>query len=138
MVIQVLHRASGPPTSAFIHFFVNDSIGGGVYIDDISLVVPTTDIEPADQIPEVYALKQNYPNPFNPSTIISWQLPVASYVELKVYDILGNEVVTLVNENKEAGNYEVMFDASILASGTYIYRLEAGNYVSIKKMSLIK
>jgi len=98
-----------------------------------------TDISDEQEIvPTVYKLNQNYPNPFNPSTVISWQLPISSHVLLKVYDILGNEVATLVNENKEVGYYETNFDGSELASGMYIYRLVAENYISTKKMLLIK
>ena len=85
-----------------------------------------------------YALEQNHPNPFNPSTKISWQSPVASHQTLKVYDILGNEVATLVDEFREAGKYEMNFDASRLASGVYIYKLQAGDFVSSKKMLLLK
>jgi len=88
--------------------------------------------------PKEFALEQNYPNPFNPSTIISWQLPVSSHVSLKVYDILGNQVANLIDENKEAGYYESNYDGSALASGMYIYKLAAGDYVSIKKMLMIK
>jgi hypothetical protein len=82
--------------------------------------------------------EQNYPNPFNPSTTISWQLPVDAFVSLKVYDVLGNEVASLVNEEKPAGIYEVEFDASTLSSGTYFYRLEAGSFVQTRKMILLK
>ena len=93
-------------------------------------------------IPTVYMLNQNFPNPFNPSTVISWQLPDRSHVSLKIYDILGNEVATLINENREAGYYETTFNASSLASGMYIYRLSAsgraGNYFFTRKMLMIK
>ena len=85
-----------------------------------------------------YALDQNYPNPFNPSTIIVFQLPSEGLVTLKVYDILGNEVAILINEQKPQGRYEVNFNASNLASGVYIYKLQAGDFVSSKKMILIK
>jgi len=88
--------------------------------------------------PEIFILDQNYPNPFNPSTIITWQSPVSSHQTLKIYDILGNEVATLVNEYKSAGNYEVEFDASKLSSGIYLYKLQAGEFISTKKMILIK
>jgi len=89
--------------------------------------------------PTQFALEQNYPNPFNPSTVISYQLPVAAgHVSLKVYDILGREVATLVNEQKAPGNYEVKFDGSKLASGVYIYRIEAGKFSDTKKLLLIK
>ncbi|QQS38334.1 MAG: T9SS type A sorting domain-containing protein [Ignavibacteriales bacterium] len=89
-------------------------------------------------IPFKYELSQNYPNPFNPTTTISWQSPVGSHQTIKVYDVLGNEVATLVNEYKEAGSYEVEFDGSSLASGMYIYKLSSGGFTSSKKMILIK
>ncbi len=85
-----------------------------------------------------FSLSQNYPNPFNSSTVIGYQLPVSGVVSLKVYDILGREVTTLVNEQKVAGRYEVNFDASHLASGVYIYKLKTENYKSSKKMILVK
>jgi len=81
---------------------------------------------------------QNYPNPFNPSTLISFKLTEQTNVELKVYDVLGNELATLVNENKPAGNYEVEWNASNLPSGVYIYQLAAGTNTQIKKMLLLK
>lgn len=90
------------------------------------------------EIPNNFNLAQNYPNPFNPSTIISWQSPVAGHQTLKVYDVLGNEVATLVDEFRNAGTYEVIFDASLLASGIYFYRLQAGSFVETKKMILIR
>ncbi len=85
-----------------------------------------------------FRLEQNYPNPFNPSTKISWQSPVSSHQSLKIYDVLGNEVATLVDEYKEAGNYEVEFDASKLSSGIYFYKLRAGSFVETKKMILLR
>jgi hypothetical protein len=95
--------------------------------------------------PKEYALTQNYPNPFNPATTIRYNLPFDSKVSLKIYDILGNEVKTLVNEQQAAGYKEVKFDGSSLASGVYIYRLIANNsanqqanFVSVKKMIMIK
>jgi len=88
--------------------------------------------------PDFFLLKQNYPNPFNPSTIISWQLPETKFVTLKIYDVMGNEVASLINEEKQAGNFEVEFNATILSSSTYFYRLQAGSYVETKKMVLIK
>ncbi|MCA2005102.1 MAG: T9SS type A sorting domain-containing protein, partial [Ignavibacterium sp.] len=87
---------------------------------------------------EGFTLEQNYPNPFNPTTRISWQSPVNSQQTLKVYDVLGNEVATLVDEFREAGRYEIEFDASKLASGMYLYQLKADNYTETKKMILIK
>ncbi|MBK7629453.1 MAG: T9SS type A sorting domain-containing protein [Ignavibacteriales bacterium] len=85
-----------------------------------------------------FKLDQNYPNPFNPSTKISWQSPVSSHQSLKIYDVLGNEVATLVNEYKSAGSYEIVFNASKLSSGIYFYRFTAGSFVQTKKMILIK
>jgi len=89
-------------------------------------------------LPDDFALYQNYPNPFNPSTVISWQLAVGSQVSLKVYDVLGNEVATLVNEEKAAGKYQVKFDGSKLTSGVYFYKLSAGAFTDTKKFILMK
>jgi len=89
-------------------------------------------------LPTEFALYQNYPNPFNPSTIISWQLPVTSDVQLKVYDVIGNEVAKLVDGHKEAGHHNVEFDASALPSGVYFYTLTTGDFISTKKMILLK
>ncbi|MEJ5306547.1 MAG: T9SS type A sorting domain-containing protein [Ignavibacteria bacterium] len=88
-----------------------------------------------------FSLGQNYPNPFNPSTKITWQSPVSGYTTLKVYDVLGNEVATLVNEYINAGSYEVEFNAGQtrnLSSGVYFYKLQVGEFVQTKKMILIK
>jgi hypothetical protein len=90
------------------------------------------------QVPSQFALSQNYPNPFNPSTTIKFELPRTSQVNLTVYDILGREVSVLVNERREAGVHEVKFDGSNLASGVYLYRLQAGAFVSTKKLVLLK
>jgi hypothetical protein len=85
-----------------------------------------------------FKLAQNYPNPFNPSTTISFNLPQASEVTLKVYNMLGQEVVTLLNSRMSSGIQTIKFDASNLASGMYIYRLQAGSNIQTKKMMLIK
>ncbi len=97
-----------------------------------------SDVNEPELTPTVYALEQNYPNPFNPTTVISYQLPKSGNVSLKVYDVLGKEVATLVNEVKQSGSYHINFDASNLASGVYIYTIRANDYVSSKKMLLIK
>ena len=89
-------------------------------------------------IPNSYSLSQNFPNPINPSTKISYQLPKTSFVTLRVYDILGREVSLLVNEQQNAGTYEVTFDANHLASGVYFYRIEAGSFVQTRKLVLMK
>lgn len=88
--------------------------------------------------PKEFKLEQNFPNPFNPTTKIQYQLPANARVTLKVYDILGSEVATLVNEEQEAGYKEVQFTGSNIASGMYVYRLQAGEYISTKKMMLLK
>jgi hypothetical protein len=102
-------------------------------------IIPPSGIETENSdIPIDYELSQNYPNPFNPSTIINYQLPKSGYVSLIVFDVLGNEVAKLVEENKQSGKYEVTFDAPNLPSGVYFYTLSAGEFVSTKKMLLIK
>jgi len=87
-------------------------------------------------------LFQNYPNPFNPETVISWQCAVGSHVTLKVFDVLGNEVITLVNEEKAAGRYEVIFSAKSgggnLSSGVYLYRLSVHSFTQTRKLLLMK
>jgi hypothetical protein len=89
-------------------------------------------------VPKTFILEQNYPNPFNPTTAFSYQLSAVSDVKLVVYDVLGREVAVLVNEKKNPGRYEVQFDASGLASGVYFYRLEAGQFVSTKKLVVLR
>lgn len=89
-------------------------------------------------LPLEFKLEQNYPNPFNPSTVIRFAIPERANVQLKVYDLLGGEVTTLLSEEKEAGWYNINFNAAELASGFYIYRINAGNYISTKKMLIIK
>jgi hypothetical protein len=90
------------------------------------------------EVPNQYLLKQNYPNPFNPTTKISYNIPKSGLVTLKIYDLLGREVVTLVNEVKNPGNYVIDFDGSSLSSGAYFYRMEAKDFSDTKKMLLIK
>ena len=89
-------------------------------------------------IPKTYALDQNYPNPFNPTTIINYQIPNNNYVTLKVYDVLGNKVKTLVDGYKTQGSYSVNFNAGNLASGIYFYQLKAGSFTATKKLLLLK
>jgi photosystem II stability/assembly factor-like uncharacterized protein len=91
-----------------------------------------------NNIPVEYSLEQNYPNPFNPTTVIKYALPRSSNVSLKIYDMLGNEVKTVVNEFKTAGTYSVNFDASSLSSGVYFYKIVAGDFTDAKKMTLVK
>jgi len=118
-------------------------IGGSLFkyrlkqIDNDGTYEYSDEIE-VELIPVEFALYQNYPNPFNPSTKIRYQLPQESKVIIKIYDILGSEVITLLNEKKEPGVYEVEFNAAHLSSGTYIYRIIAGSFVETKKMVLLK
>lgn len=98
----------------------------------------STSNEVKAELPNQFKLNQNYPNPFNPSTVISYQVPVSSEVNLKVFDMLGREVATLVNSRQSAGEYKVNFDASAFSSGMYIYRLSAGEFMQTRKMILIK
>ncbi len=102
-----------------------------VSLDKITSVKPNT-------FPKEYNLFQNYPNPFNPSTVISYQLAAGNQVSIKVYDLLGREVATLVNEKKPAGTFEVEFDGSNFSSGVYFYSLKAGDFLQTKKLILLK
>ncbi len=97
-----------------------------------------TDVESEKTSPENFLLFQNYPNPFNPSTKISWQAPVGSWQTLKIYDVLGNEVATLVDEYKPSGSYEVEWNPGDFSSGVYFYQLKVGNFIGTKKMILLK
>ncbi len=98
-----------------------------------------TDVENKTQsIPRQFSLKQNYPNPFNPATTINYSVPKSSLVIIKVYDILGREVETLLNETKRAGNYSLEFNAGKLSSGVYFYRMQAGSFAAVKKLILMK
>ncbi|MGE5402297.1 MAG: cohesin domain-containing protein [Ignavibacteriales bacterium] len=97
-----------------------------------------TDVEPGNTVVTDYSLHQNYPNPFNPSTKIVYALPQASKVRLSVFNLLGQEIAVLVNEFQNAGKHSVQFNASNLTSGMYLYRIEATNFISVKKMTLVK
>jgi hypothetical protein len=97
-----------------------------------------TGVEDVPALPTVYALEQNYPNPFNPATVITYSLPKQSPVTLKIYDVVGRVVATLIDETQAPGTYSVQFDASGLASGVYFYRLVAGQFVDAKKLILLR
>lgn len=124
-----------------------DSIQNGATVQDTFFVDYVrvykkiqTDVETIDnEIPNSYLLSQNYPNPFNPTTTINFAIPVDNFITLKVFDTMGREVSTLVNENKNAGNYSISFDASNLSSGVYYYKLVAGgSFSQTKKMILLR
>ncbi len=102
-----------------------------------------SDVEDEAELPSDFTLEQNYPNPFNPNTVISYQLPVSGDVTLKVYDVLGNEVATLIDEEKPAGIHEIEFnihsdEGQNLSSGIYFYQLKAGSFTNTKKMIMAK
>ena len=136
-----------PADSCLISITIaNDTAGhahiGSVFlVDDISLSGDATSVNEPSEI-TTFQLDQNYPNPFNPSTIISWQSPIAAQQTLKVYDILGNEVETLFDGFKPAGKYQVEFHSSsngkILSSGVYFYQLRIGSFIQTRKMILTK
>ncbi len=117
------------------------TIGEGVYRRPISEVI--TDLKSDNQSPSSFGLYQNYPNPFNPSTVIRYQLAVSSAVRLKIYNALGQEVVTLVNARQSAGRHEVMWNGKdnkgkSVSSGVYLYRLQAGDYSVTRKMVILR
>lgn len=91
-----------------------------------------------DPLPVEYSLNQNFPNPFNPETKIQYALPEDNYVTIKIYDVLGKEVITLINEFRSAGRYNVTFNGENFSSGLYYYKIESGNFSQVKKMILIR
>jgi len=97
-----------------------------------------TSIQKLNDVPYNFMLEQNFPNPFNPTTTINYQLSTTCFVTLKVYDMLGREVATLINEKQIQGNYSLLFNGAKLSSGVYIYRLFAGNRIATMKMLLLK
>ncbi len=116
---------------------VNKELAEGQAIT-VTQPIENLDILEEGILPTTYNIEQNYPNPFNPVTTIKYQIPQNGFVKIKIYDVLGKEVKTLVNQYQEAGYYSVKFDAGSLSSGIYFYRFESGNYTSIKKMMVIK
>ena len=113
-------------------------IGGIRIATSWGVAVLNTAVKDYNTVPASYTLSQNYPNPFNPTTNISYQISQRSNVSVKIYDILGNELRTLVNEEKAAGSYDLKFDASNLTSGVYFYTIQAGGFTQTKKMILMK
>lgn len=131
------------PDSAYIWMGMTDTtgvpvVGSYAYVDELAFGPPSDVQEISSEIPDNFNLSQNYPNPFNPSTKIEYSIPEVSFVQLKVYDILGNEVATLVNEEQTAGTYRADFTANNLASGFYVAQLKAGDFFKTIKMSLMK
>jgi hypothetical protein len=110
---------------------------GSIELESISAKV-TLILGNGAEKPVAFSLEQNYPNPFNPSTTISYALPKSSHVKVGVYDVLGREVATVLNEEKSAGAYTIQWDATDVSSGVYLYRMKAGDFTAIRKMLLIK
>lgn len=142
---------TGSGTSSDVHsyFFADNTKSRGVSFYRLKQVdfngkYSFSNIIEVNLSPTEYSLSQNYPNPFNPSTVISWQLAASGFVSLKVYDVLGNEVAALVNEEKQPGSYKVFFDTqqktnnTQLTSGVYFYQLRAGDFIQTKKMIVLK
>ena len=142
-VVNVTYISDDIPDEASILILIANSqpahVGSSFTLDDLSFGPATTDVKEAGTgKPYSFALDQNYPNPFNPSTKIQFQIPEAQFVTLKVYNLLGQEVSTLVNEQLQGGSYRAEFDGSNLPSGTYFYRLQAGGFSEVKKMAIAK
>jgi hypothetical protein len=109
-----------------------------VYVDNVSLKQVVSAVETPDDIPVAFRLDQNYPNPFNPKTNINYELQITNDVELSIYSVTGQKIATLVNESQRAGNHQVEWDATGFASGVYYYRIQAGEFVDVKKMVLLR
>ncbi len=115
----------------------NNTSNAGFWYQTADFVTSVAQIE-TDLLPSEFCLEQNYPNPFNPSTTIQFAVPEASDIKIKLYDVLGREVTTLVNETYQPGIYRVEFEAADLPSGLYVYRLQTDGFVKTRKMMLLK
>jgi hypothetical protein len=137
-------NGSGNSNSYKDYSYKDNTVNSGKYvyrlkqIDKDGKFEYSTEVNAEISSPTEFVLSQNYPNPFNPSTVINYELPVNSFVTLKVYDLLGSEVATLVNESKPVGRYSLVFNGSSLKSGVYFYNLQAGNFTETKKFILMK
>ncbi|HEY5123724.1 MAG TPA: T9SS type A sorting domain-containing protein [Ignavibacteria bacterium] len=129
-----LYYFSGAEFDGTSYTLIGCVLNGVVYGDTTLTEIKSLNSE----IPDRFSLLQNYPNPFNPRTVVRFQLSVVSNVVLKVYDVMGREVQTLVNEKLSAGTYEVKFDGSMLTSGVYFYKMQTGDFSETKKMILMK
>ena len=141
--VQVPDDPKAIAFSARIHVY--SRFTGTVYFDDLEVekIGSVTDVSSNEVIPAKFEVFQNYPNPFNPTTTISYAIPTGSFVSLKIYDILGREVRTLVNTEQKPGVYNTVWNGdnnfgNKVASGIYIYRVVAGNKIQSKKMILMK
>jgi hypothetical protein len=145
-VANMYYTNGETPDTAWISIVMANSttgtthVGSTFWIDDLifGAAGPTDVKEFGNGMPDEFALNQNYPNPFNPSTMIQFEIPDAQFVTLKVYNLLGQEVATLINDQLGAGRYRAEFDGRNLPSGTYLYRLQTGTFTETKKMLLVK
>jgi len=137
-------NGNGTTSSPNSYTYEDKTVTSGTYsyrlkqIDNDGSFEYSNTVEVSFMEPTEFGLEQNFPNPFNPTTSIQYAISSRQFVTLKVYDVLGKEIATLVNESREAGNYEIIFDASTLPSGMYIYKLQAGDFLQVRKMTLIK
>lgn len=146
VVVPLTYTSTNPTVWASIQFAFGgqgnpnppDVIGSYFLVDDVSFNAPTTVEERGEDIPEHFSLEQNYPNPFNPSTKIDFSVPKQSFVRLSVYNLLGEEVATLVNETMDPGSYVANWNAVGKPSGMYLYSLNTGRSVLTKRMMLVK
>ncbi len=133
--VVAVYNPSGTKSSALLYTGINSNYTNNVYFDGEHLI---TGINQESGIPEIYSLDQNYPNPFNPSTAIKFSIPEQTFVTLKVFNSIGQEVATLLNREVAAGNHQVDFNANTLSSGIYFYQISSANFTATKKMILIK
>ncbi len=135
---------NGTTTQPEIYSFIDKDVSNGSYVYRLKQIdfdgsyKYSKEVEVSVNVPSQFSLSQNYPNPFNPTTTIDYSIPKDGNVSLTVYNILGQQVVSLVNGNMKSGQHQVTFDASRFASGVYYYRLESNNHVMVKKMMLMK
>jgi hypothetical protein len=124
------------------HKFTSMFFFGGFNVNYFDFVLTSTDVEEETELPDEFALHQNYPNPFNPETKINYELPKEGMVTLTIYNLLGKEIKTLINERKTVGKYNIRFNAGDLVSGIYFYKLQVnsvnGRFTSTKKMTFLK
>ena len=134
----------GTTTEARAYSYTDSKVAAGTYTYRLKQIDFNGSVDYSDEIsveiikPLEYVLEQNYPNPFNPSTKIRFQISNIGFVSLKVFDVLGKEIATLVNEVISPGSYEYEFDATNLTSGMYFYKMRAGSFIETKKMILLK
>ncbi|MDP3831725.1 MAG: T9SS type A sorting domain-containing protein, partial [Ignavibacteriaceae bacterium] len=114
------------------------TIKGFSIFDTLKVMSIPVNINDVESIPNDYSLSQNYPNPFNPITKINYTIPQTGLVTIKVFDILGKEITTLVNEEKKSGNHKIEFNGSKLSSGIYFYQIKSGSFTATKKLVLLK